>query len=65
MQSVDLSHANLDNSILDEADLKDAKINTFVPFLNEADVYCIALSKTNYKYIISGSYDNTLKLWDR
>jgi uncharacterized protein YjbI with pentapeptide repeats len=31
MQFVDLSHANLDYAILDEADLRDAQINTLVP----------------------------------
>ncbi len=64
MQSVDLSYANLDYAILDEADLRDAQINTFVSLKHEGIVYSVTLSSDD-KYILSGSADKTIKLWDR
>jgi uncharacterized protein YjbI with pentapeptide repeats len=64
MQAVDLSHANLDNANLDEADLRNAQINTFAPLLHENFVNNVTFSSDD-RFILSGSADNIIKLWDR
>ncbi len=64
MQSVDLSHAKLDYAILDEADLSNAQINTFAPLIHGLYVNSVAFSSDD-RYILSGSSDRTIKLWDR
>ncbi len=65
MKSVDLSHANLDYANLDEADLSDARINSFAPLKHEGYVRSVTFSKTDDRFILSGSEDYTIKLWDR
>ncbi len=64
MQSVDLSYVTLDFAILDEADLRDAQINTFAPLKHKSYVNSVAFSSDD-RYILSGSHDGTIKLWDR
>ncbi len=64
MQSVDISHANLDFAILDKADLTDAQLNTFAPLKHEGTVNSVAFSSDD-RYILSGSEDKTIKLLDR